>query len=113
MHVSVRLQKQTFPAKHKNVFTYVLIFNGVVLEKKIENIFWGNKQIHQSLSIVKFAVLTYSLKKKRYDFDLHSVTNAPVTANNNLHCKVVWLVLQHSFTIRSMCQRALPRLHLC
>lgn len=112
MHASVRLQKQTFPAKH--VFKYVLIFDRVVLEKKTENIFWKNKQIHQSLCIVKFAVLTYRLKKnRRYDFDLRSVTNAPVTANNNLHCKVVWLVLHHSFTIRSMCQGALPRLHLC
>lgn len=58
MHASVRLQKQTFPEKHKNGFKYVLIFNGVVLEKKIEDIFWRNKQIHHSLSIVKFAVLT-------------------------------------------------------
>lgn len=63
--------------------------------------------------MVQLAALVKTKKTNYFNFDLSSVPNAPITANNILHYKVVWLILQHSFTIRSMCQRALPRPHLC
>lgn len=41
------------------------------------------------------------------------VTNTPINANSNPDCKVGWLVLWLTVTIKAVCGRPLLSLHLC